>query len=303
MKAPRRGSAEERALNSGPVLPADSQLPLINIDPFGDDYITNLSDINEVFIEDPIVQGGLDSSDNTLAIQEVDLGVKKDNKTRTNRRGSGPDSISIKNEYDEALVMGTSSNVLEKYKNLDSTAYTEDAKREAAKIAKAHDLDPIFRERDTKLKIAESLSLTALNTELLNQVKSGIADLLFELKDFKRIKTKEEHIEGKEVTLNHSMTTADGVVRIDFTDLASCIGPADIKRDIQGPFPSKRIFAVSITVVSGGPLWYALNEDDHLRTYSKITSGTRIVDASKPTFESLNFRVDANTDVEIIGTY
>ena len=307
MKAPRRGSPEEKALKQGPVIPRDSQLPLVDIDPFGGDYISTLSDINEVFIEDPVIQGGLDDSDNTLTIQEVDLGVRKDWKTRTNRRGSGPNSISLKNEYEDAVVMDTSlNNAIERLKNSDSrvgTDIAEESKKEAAKIAKAHELDPVLRERDLRLKIAESISLTALNTELLNQIKMFSSELLFELKDFKRIKTKEEHIEGKEVTLIHSMTTADGVVRIDFTDLASFIGPADMKRDIQGNFPSKKIFSVSIEVVSGGPLWYALNEDDHMRTYSKITAGTRVVEASKPTFESLNFRVDANTDVVIIGTY
>ena len=198
------------------------------------------------------------------------------------------------------------NNAIERLKNSDSrvgTDIAEESKKEAAKIAKAHELDPVLRERDLRLKIAESISLTALNTELLNQIKMFSSELLFELKDFKRIKTKEEHIEGKEVTLIHSMTTADGVVRIDFTDLAGFVGPADMKRDIQGQFPSKKIFSVSIEVVSGGPLWYALNEDDHMRTYSKITSGVRVIDASKPTFENLNFRVDANTDVVIIGTY
>lgn len=305
MKAPRRGSAEERAIR-GPIIPNDSQLPLVNVDPFGNDYISTLNDINDIFTENPLSNGeGLE--DNTLTIQEVDLGVRKDWKTRTNRRGSGPDSISIKNEYEDAVVMDTSlNNALEKLKNNDNTAFSdiaEQSKKEAAKIAKAHELDPVLRERDLRLRIAESISLTALNTELLNQTKTFISELLFELKDFKRIKTREEHIEGKEITLIHSMTTTDGVVRIDFTDLASFIGPADMKRDIQGQFPSKKIFSVSIEVVNGGPLWYALNEDDHMRTYSKITSGTRIIDASKPTFESLNFRVDANTDVIIIGTY
>ena len=310
MKAPRRGSAEEKALKTGAVIPKESQLPLVNVDPFGDDYLNTLSDINEVFIEDPVVKGGLDQDDNTLTIQEVDVGRRKNTnwKTRTNRRGSGPDSISIKNdEYEDVTVMDTSlNNAIERLKNSDSRAGTdiaEEAKKEAAKIAKAHELDPVLRERDLRLRIAESISLTALNTELLNQIKMFSSELLFELKDFKRIKTKEEHIEGKEVTLIHSMTTADGVVRIDFTDLAGFVGPADMKRDIQGQFPSKKIFSVSIEVVSGGPLWYALNEDDHIRTYSKITSGVRVIDASKPTFESLNFRVDANTDVVIIGTY
>lgn len=305
MKAPRRGSAEERALNnSNAIIPSDSQLPLVNVDPFGNDYLSTLNDINDIFSGgEPLntTEGGID--DNTLTIQEVDLGVKKDWKTRTNRRGSGPDSISLKNEYDDAVVVDTSSNVMSKYKDLSSTAYTEDSKKEAAKIAKAHENDPVFRERDVKLKIAESISLTALNTELLNQIKSGVADLLFELKDFKRIKTKEEHIEGKEVTLIHSMTTDDGVVRLDFTDLASFIGPPDIRRDIQGNFPSKKVFSISIEIVNGGPLWYATNEEDHIRTYSKVTSGVRIIEASKPTFESLNFKVDANTDVIIIGTY
>jgi hypothetical protein len=307
MKAPRRGSQEERALKQGPIIPRESQLPLVNVDPFGDDYLSNLNDINEIFTEDPIVKGGLDDTDNTLTIQEVDLGVRKDWKTRTNRRGSGPDSIALKNEYEDAVVMDTSlNNAIERLKNADSrvgTDIAEESKKEAAKIAKAHELDPVLRERDMRLKIAESISLTALNTELLNQLRQNTSELLFELKDFKRIKTKEEHIEGKEVTLIHSMTTADGVVRIDFTDLASFIGPADMKRDIQGQFPSKKVFSLSIQVVSGGPLWYAVNEADYMRTYAKITVGIRALEASKPTFESLNFRVDANTDVAIIATY
>lgn len=307
MKAPRRGSQEEKALNQGPVIPRDSQLPLVNIDPFGNDYIDTLVDINEVFIEDPIVRGGLDEDDNTLTIQEVDMGIRKDSKTRTNRRGSGPDSISIKNEYEDVKVMDTSlNNAMERLKNSDTTAGTdiaEEAKKEAAKIAKAHELDPVLRERDLRLKIAESISLTALNTELLNQIRQNTSEVLFELKDFKRIKTKEEHIQGKEITLNHSMTAADGVVRIDFTDLAGFIGPADMQRDLQGNFPSKKVFSLSITVESGGPLWYATNEADHMRTYSKIAAGTRVIEASKPTFESLNFRVDGNTDVAIIATY
>ena len=306
MKAPRRGSAEEKALKNA-VIPNDSQLPLVSVDPFGNDYLNTLNDINEIFTEDPIIKGGMADDDNTLTIQEVDLGVRKDWKTRTNRRGSGPDSISLKNEYEDAVVMDTSlNNAIERLKNSDSTSGTdiaEESKKEAAKIAKAHELDPVLRERDLRLKIAESISLTALNTELLNQLRQNTSELLFELKDFKRIKTKEEHIEGKEVTLIHSMTTADGVVRLDFTDLASCIGPADIKRDIRGNFPSKKIFAISIEVVSGGPLWYATNEEDHIRTYSKITSGVRAIEARKPTFECLNFKVDANTDVVIIGTY
>ena len=121
MKAPRRGSPEEKALKQGPVIPRDSQLPLVDVDPFGGDYISTLSDINEVFIEDPVIQGGLDDSDNTLTIQEVDLGVRKDWKTRTNRRGSGPNSISLKNEYEDAVVMDTSlNNAIERLKNSDS---------------------------------------------------------------------------------------------------------------------------------------------------------------------------------------
>lgn len=300
MKTPRKGSLEDKLANSPVILP-DTQLPFVNNDPFGNDYLGTMSDINEVFAGgDPIVEGGLE--DNTLTIQEVDLGVKRDSKTRTNRLGSGPTSISLKNEYDEAVVMDTAFNVLQKYK-YDSTAYTEEAKQEAAKLAKAHENDPILREADTRLQVAKNLSLTALNTELLNQIKNLVDTTLFELKDFKRIKTKEEHIEGKEITFTHSMTLADGVVRIDFTDLASFIGQSDMQKDLQGPFPSKKVFSLSITVESGGPLWYATNEDDHLRTYSKIASGTRIIEASKPTFSSINFRVDSNTDVTIIGTY
>lgn len=307
MKAPRRGSTNKEDLNNKVILPVDTQLPLVNVDPFGSDYIGTLNDINEVFTADPVVVGGLD--DNTLTIREVDIGVRKeDNRTITNRRGSGPDSISLKNEYyDEAVVMDTSlNNALERLKNNDHRAFSdivEHSKEEALKIAKAHELDPVLRERDQRLRIAEAISLTALNTELLNQIKTFLSDTLLELKDFKRIKTREEHIEGKEITLIHSMTTADGVVRLDFTDLSSFIGPADIRAGIQGQFPSKKIFSLSLQVVSGGNLWYATNEDDINRTYSKLTSGVREIAASKPTFESLNFRVDANTDIIIIGTY
>jgi hypothetical protein len=306
MKTPRKGSAEEKALSQGAVIPVASQLPLVNTDPFGNDYSSTLNDINEVFTEDPIIKGGLTDSDNTLTIQELDLGVRKDSKTRTNRRGSGPDSISIKNDYDDALIMDTSMNSsVEMLKNADSRSgsdIAEESKKEAAKIAKAHELDPVLRERDMRLKIAESISLTALNTELLNQIKKFTSELVFELKDFKRIKTREEHIEGKEVALVFSMTAAHGVARIDFTDLSSFIGPANMKAAIQN-FPSRKIFSLSIQVVNGGPLWYATNEDDHMRTYSKLASGVREINASKPTFESLNFRVEGNTDLIIIGTY
>ena len=173
MKAPRRGSAEEKALknNGAAVIPKESQLPIVNVDPFGDDYLNTLSDINEVFIEDPVVKGGLDEDDNTLTIQEVDVGRRKNTnwKTRTNRRGSGPDSISIKNdEYEDVTVMDTSlNNAIERLKNSDSRAGTdiaEESKKEAAKIAKAHELDPVLRERDLRLRIAESISLTALKS-------------------------------------------------------------------------------------------------------------------------------------------
>lgn len=68
MKTPRRGSAEEeRALKSQQnVIPADSQLPLVTTDPFGSDYLNTLSDINEVFTEDPIIKGGFEGSRSLL---------------------------------------------------------------------------------------------------------------------------------------------------------------------------------------------------------------------------------------------
>lgn len=257
-------------------------------DSYGSEYMDDKNDIDDI-INGPLHEGEI------VNIAEIRKGKKRWREKVGLTRDDGNKTYIIENNFPQHFLENIQDNSSSSYSEI-----AEESKRNILKTKKIHEIDPKLRLQDERIKLAESINIISLQTELLSQMKEHLGDMLIELREYKRIRTKEEFARGINFWSAKTLAPTENVLRIDFTDLYRTTYPTSAMTN----FPSQKLFSISVAVTSGGPVYLSTNEDDTNKTFVKVINGkTYEAVYDKAVIKTLNIRAESSADIEILGTY